>query len=389
MSRRDWARMISFYRDAVSEYCASDVDAISLAHWMDDDDYEGDQMISLSMFDATVGHLLKSIPSECIKVNSRVTKITQTPGDNTCGVLIETEQKKTYSSRYTIVTIPLGVLKAERVEFSPPMGDNKLRAIKELGFGVFNKLFLQFSSPFWEVKKNVTEVSGELSGDESEVYPGEYVGVICGGVDEAPLVKRMRQGEGRERLEFNGWTSPPIEVDAGSQRPVMRRDLHFYNLNRRSKVPVLVAFFYGNDAKWIEGLDEGIVIDAVCGELESAFNVQINRKGVFCRVSDTGVPVRLSDDGVRVVEQDEPPATALESTLLTHWGSESDVRGSWTFMAVGSSGEMMDHLAEPFNDTVLFAGEATCRSHFGTISGAFESGEREAQRVMEIEGRVQ
>ncbi len=38
-----------------------------------------------------------------------------------------------------LVTVPLGVLKRERLEFVPPLSERKLGAISRLGFGVLNK----------------------------------------------------------------------------------------------------------------------------------------------------------------------------------------------------------------------------------------------------------
>ena len=38
-----------------------------------------------------------------------------------------------------LVTVPLGVLKHGSIEFSPPLPQRKLEAIKRLGFGLLNK----------------------------------------------------------------------------------------------------------------------------------------------------------------------------------------------------------------------------------------------------------
>jgi len=41
-------------------------------------------------------------------------------------------------------------------------------------------------------------------------------------------------------------------------------------------------------------------------------------------------------------------------------------------------------MAEPVEDTILFAGEATNRDYQGTVHGAYLSGLREAKRILEI-----
>lgn len=48
-----------------------------------------------------------------------------------------------------IITLPLGVLKAGSVTFTPPMPEAKQSAIAELGAGVVNKVVLEFEKAFW------------------------------------------------------------------------------------------------------------------------------------------------------------------------------------------------------------------------------------------------
>ncbi|WP_017569693.1 flavin monoamine oxidase family protein [Nocardiopsis halotolerans] len=48
-----------------------------------------------------------------------------------------------------LVTLPLGVLKAGRVDFDPPLPDDKRDAVERLGNGRLEKLFLRFDDVFW------------------------------------------------------------------------------------------------------------------------------------------------------------------------------------------------------------------------------------------------
>jgi polyamine oxidase len=50
---------------------------------------------------------------------------------------------------HVVVTVPLGVLKAGRPEFMPPLPADRLAAIERLGFGWFEKVVLRFEEPFW------------------------------------------------------------------------------------------------------------------------------------------------------------------------------------------------------------------------------------------------
>ncbi|KAJ3086975.1 hypothetical protein HK102_012055, partial [Quaeritorhiza haematococci] len=72
--------------------------------------------------------------------NTVVTKISYS--DN--GVTITTNNGTTFRAPQAIVTLPLGVLKSGNVTFEPALPSAKQDAIRGLGVGVLNKVFLQF-----------------------------------------------------------------------------------------------------------------------------------------------------------------------------------------------------------------------------------------------------
>jgi monoamine oxidase len=63
-------------------------------------------------------------------------------------VLVSTKTEK-FSAPQVVVTLPLGVLKAGRVEFSPPLPKGIGQAIEKLDMGVLNKCYLRFPKVFW------------------------------------------------------------------------------------------------------------------------------------------------------------------------------------------------------------------------------------------------
>ena len=68
---------------------------------------------------------------------------------------------------------------------------------------------------------------------------------------------------------------------------------------------------------------------------------------------------------------------------LTRWNVDPYARGAYSFNSVGSTPAMRDHLAERLGNTVFFAGEATERKHFSSVHGAYLSGLRAAQQILE------
>lgn len=65
----------------------------------------------------------------------------------------------------------------------------------------------------------------------------------------------------------------------------------------------------------------------------------------------------------------------------TDWAIDPFALGAYSYIAVGAAPEDMDILAEPIDNKIFFAGEATYRQHWGTTHGAYSSALREAARI--------
>jgi monoamine oxidase len=69
---------------------------------------------------------------------------------------------------------------------------------------------------------------------------------------------------------------------------------------------------------------------------------------------------------------------------VTRWAQDPYSLGSYSFVPVGASGSDLDVLAEPVGTRLFFAGEATSRRHAATVHGALLSGQREAERILDL-----
>lgn len=83
--------------------------------------------------------------------------------------------------------------------------------------------------------------------------------------------------------------------------------------------------------------------------------------------------------GEVVAALDAPEPTG---SLVTRWAADPYARGSYTFLAVGSSPADLRTLAEPVSERLGFAGEATHEEFFATVHGAYMTGIREAERIL-------
>ncbi|WP_150307158.1 flavin monoamine oxidase family protein [Planctomonas psychrotolerans] len=59
-----------------------------------------------------------------------------------------------------IVTVPIGVLNTDAIEFDPPLPFLVREAIEEIGMGALDKIWLRFEEPFWDTDARVWTILG-------------------------------------------------------------------------------------------------------------------------------------------------------------------------------------------------------------------------------------
>ena len=72
----------------------------------------------------------------------------------------------------------------------------------------------------------------------------------------------------------------------------------------------------------------------------------------------------------------------LASSHVANWQADPFARGAYSYVPVGGL-DAMKKLAQPVEDTLFFAGEATHHEgHSGTVAGAITTGYRAAAEVI-------
>ncbi|NXI90137.1 PAOX oxidase, partial [Psophia crepitans] len=116
--------------------------------------------------------LLSALPAGTVLLNKAVRTIRWRGSFHEDGdlgrafpVRVECEDGDAFLADHVIVTVPLGFLKERHQDFfQPPLPRRKAEAIRRLGFGTNNKIFLEFERPFWEPQQQLLELVWE---DES------------------------------------------------------------------------------------------------------------------------------------------------------------------------------------------------------------------------------
>ncbi|KAJ6736349.1 LYSINE-SPECIFIC HISTONE DEMETHYLASE 1-like protein 3 [Salix viminalis] len=150
-------RRVMDWHFAHLEYgCAASLKEVSLPYWNQDDVYGGfggAHCMIKGGYSNVVESLGEGLP---IHLNHVVTNISygiKDAGASECHhskVKIHTSNGSEFLGDAVLITVPLGCLKAETIKFSPPLPQWKCSSIQRLGFGVLNKVVLEFPDVFWD-----------------------------------------------------------------------------------------------------------------------------------------------------------------------------------------------------------------------------------------------
>jgi monoamine oxidase len=196
---KDHLRLLHWHWANLEYGCSAPLSEISGLHWNQDEDFGGFGGPHCMVVGGYTQPFTKLSQLLDVKLNTAVKKIRD---DNT-GVTVITADGQALRADAVVVTVPLGVLKAGAIEFTPALPAWKQEAIEKLGFGDLNKLVLQFDHVFWD-----------------------------------------------DSVDFFGVTPPGDDSTTEENRGEC---FMFWNLHRFSKAPILAALISGKAARAFEG----------------------------------------------------------------------------------------------------------------------------------------
>eukprot|EP00931_Biecheleriopsis_adriatica_P056763 TRINITY_DN33660_c0_g1_i1.p1 TRINITY_DN33660_c0_g1~~TRINITY_DN33660_c0_g1_i1.p1 ORF type:complete len:563 (+),score=61.58 TRINITY_DN33660_c0_g1_i1:91-1689(+) len=96
--------------------------------------------------------------------------VAQVGRDAAGGVSVLLENGTSLSAAAAIVTVPLGVLKANAIKFDPPLSLRRRLAIEALGFGTVDWVHVRFDKPFWPTDVYEFRYLSQTRGDYKATY---------------------------------------------------------------------------------------------------------------------------------------------------------------------------------------------------------------------------
>lgn len=310
--------------------------------------FPGDEITIAQGYSAVIDHLASVLPAGTIQLGRRVERIEWRSHDgdglenNTNGnrpVALHFSDGSMMSADHVIVTVSLGVLKKglsnESRMFDPPLPVCKAGAISRLGYGVVDKVFLQLTPCYDDDRRN------------EKSFP--FLQMVF-----HPSDSELRNPKIPHWIRKTSFLCP------------------IYSNSR-----VVLSWFTGQEALELESLADEEIISG------------------FSRTVTNLLPSKLRTE-ILPKSCNGTERSMFDKVLRTQWGTNPLFLGSYSYVAVGSSIDDMDTLAEPLPKSggaatgvdvtrplqILFAGEATHKTHYSTTHGAYFSGLREANRLL-------
>lgn len=164
---RDARRRLDYAVNSIIEHeMAADSEDLSLWYFDEGAEIEGDDWLLPGGYDQLTDGLAAGLDIRLDQVvrqirydEQRVT-VTTEPAD--------ASGERHFSADCVLVTVPLGVLKHGDIRFVPPLPAPKQRAIRRLGMGVLDKVYLRFPEVFWDEQSHLLGYVSEPKGMWSE-----------------------------------------------------------------------------------------------------------------------------------------------------------------------------------------------------------------------------
>jgi len=282
-----------------------------------------------------------------------------------------------YDATYTLLTLPLGVLKHSPPKFKPPMSLRRKRAIERLGMGLLDKIVLVYDYAWWAGDSQGARINILIPSDED---PTRLLGPTGGLPPHPNIGTQPEYTQGGPKGSFPARTPAYLK-----EHP---QALMIYDLHAQCGIPALCVFVPGEFADVME----------MCGD-------EATREWL------TGV-VGQWLGGLRDANEANAAIPRPVDVLRTAWRKDENAFGSYAYIPVGRSHDGLDEQSSPGHgasgpgeplsmrdgtaaspldqlelsrtmwDRCFWAGEHTELNQYASVHAAWTSGVREAEKIL-------
>lgn len=139
-------KLLQFHLGNLEFSCAAPLNKVSSLSWDQNEafpQFSGDHTLLQNGFGVLLKNLAQGLD---ITFNCEVEEINYS-GEK---VILTSSEGREFTADKVIVTVPLSLLKSERIRFNPDLPEKKKAAISSLGAGLIEKVVLKFKYNFWE-----------------------------------------------------------------------------------------------------------------------------------------------------------------------------------------------------------------------------------------------
>jgi polyamine oxidase len=149
-------RLLDWFLASASIYSGAELDTLSVRFFEDEEEYDRPALYLPGGLDTLVADLLKRVgpghvllghPVECVDWSKKTVRVFA--------------RGRVFEAARVLVTLPAGVLKKGGPRFVPALPKTKRKAIRDIGFGVLDLVYLEFERVFWPAEPSFIGISGE------------------------------------------------------------------------------------------------------------------------------------------------------------------------------------------------------------------------------------
>ncbi len=137
-------RLWRFFLSTYLTFDTGDLDQLSSTLYFEGEEFSGGENLAINGYDKIPEYLAKNLNIQLTEMVSAI--------DYSQSKIKVLHSSGLSEADFVIITVPLGVLKANSIRFTPALSTPKLEAIEKIGMNCVNKFLLKWDTAFWDDK---------------------------------------------------------------------------------------------------------------------------------------------------------------------------------------------------------------------------------------------